>query len=1524
MENKGKASALQKWLQRKGKQATPTNTQWASIQTRPSQDRAPLSYAQKRLWLLQQLHPDNPFYHYTDIYELQGPLQLDVLRQAIKAIVTRHDVLRTRFVETTEDGLLQSIDADGSYDYKEKDLSNVPESEQVVACEEVYQKWGRAPYDLINGPLLRIGVVKCAEKLHHLVVGMHHIVTDKWSMDVFRKELATAYETLLSGKAPPWPPLRIQYGDFAYWQTNKPRPEAPLAYWKQKLAGPLPVLDLPLDRPRPNQPSYRGRYHERVLSLEHSQGLRDLAKANNTTLFVLLLSVYKVLLHRYAQQQDIVVGTPISIRQQAALEPLIGFFNETLALRTHWDKPTSFRQLIQLVHTTVMEAFGHQDTPFELVVEAVNPDRHANINPIFQAMFILHVVPPPPSFSSGLALTQRPLDMNTCKFDLTLYISDTGAELHTLFEYATDLFNNATIERMQDHLHTLIASVLDNSDCLISELNMLTLPEQDQLAKWQQAPQVLPTEWDSNDSYLKAFAKIVAEQPNATAVSFGDRQLSYQELAEQAGQVAQHIVSNTSTADKLIGLYTQRSVEMIIGIVAAHIAGKGYVPLDPAYPTSRLEYMLADAQVETILSTHQTSEDGAKLLQNRQLILIDDPATETSITLADRLTTGADYAYMIYTSGSSGQPKGVPVQQQQLWSSTAARLAYYTHQPKAFLLLSSYAFDSSVAGIFWTLSTGGHLVLPPERIEQDIAGLSQLVQEKAVTHTLLLPTLYETILQYASTEQLASFNSIIVAGEQCESSLVRRHYASLPKAQLYNEYGPTEATVWSTVAALSSERPTPVTIGRPIPGTQIRILDPMGASVPPGHAGELYIQSPGVTGQYWQRPSLSIERFIKLVDTKGHIQTYYRTGDMVELTNTGELLFLGRIDSQVKFRGFRIELEEIRAKLLEWLTISDAVVVISKKPRRLIAYYIAEGTINETRLREELQTKLPTYMVPTHLMAIDNIPRLPNGKVDAKSLPDPSASSSSEQPKDEMASGLAKNLLDIWRQVLKTDNVGLHDNFFSVGGDSILSIQVVAKARQQGIVLSPTAIFDHQTVAELALFAESEQPDQYTIPVEQLNEGPLLPIQHWFFDQHRNASHYWNQGIRWELPTDTTPIQIAQMLRQLVKQHAALRMTFQVADQRQFVSEIFPEIQVIAAPNDAIIEDILHTTQDKLALANVPAWHGLYFQRPNGGDHFYLLAHHLVIDAVSWSLLIEQLNSGISGELDDTYLRWAQQLQTWSEEGTFDQEVSYWSRQKALAVPFDLASTLPVEEQSVQVATLQLDIATSQALRQDAHQAYGTNTQDLLLVAFAKVLQERLSIDALSLSLEHHGRENILDSTLDLNSTIGWFTTAYPLLLRSDGAENIGEHVKRVKEQLRAVPNKGIGYGVLRYLTKEALLDFYPSIVFNYLGVQNSITSTILGKGTFLTGGVRHPKSERHHAWELNISMVNEQLEIHWSYSDQLHDSTRMTALLNQYGEVLKEVVQHCLQQDERSYTSSDFAEAELDNDDLDNLLAQL
>ena len=912
-------SLLSKW-----KKSDKKKSLTFGVPKAPEDAIIPASHGQQRLWFLQQLYPKNPVYNYSDLYTFKGNLQAGLLKKSLRKIYAENTVLRAFFL--LEDGqLIQRTAPEESLEIVEFDLSTLSEAAKEEQKQSILNEDASRHFELDKGPLMRVTFIKVSAAEWNLLVTIHHIITDKWSMGLFREQLAKHYKNLSLGLEEAQELPEIQFSDFAHWQQNLEVDEQQLQYWKDKLSGDLPMLSLPTDHAYTGTTAFEGEPLRRPFTKSQSERILNLSKELGTTPYVLLMSVYHLMLHKYSGQMDIILGAPIALRKGKVLEKLIGFFDETIVLRTQFSDQDSFVELVQKVNRTVLEAFSNRDVPFDLLVKELKPERIPGKTPFFRGMFMYHDIPETPSFGSEVEMSYVLLNSGVSKFDLTMFISHENGLLSSSFEYSKELFEEETILRFHDNYRILLEHILARPQDQLCKISMLSDRE---LAVLIPENEIVDGPFSPYSGIDEIISAIGSQNPEKPAVVFNEQSISYGELLQKSELLAKQIVSQTAGRNEIVGLCAERSLDMIVGILAILKAGCAYLPIDPEYPQDRINFMLSDSKVPLVFTQGQLAPifEGYNGTVHMLDGTFEEPTTASNLPKASR----DKLAYVIYTSGSSGQPKGVPISHDNIIRSTEGRLLFYTEQPQAFLLLSSISFDSSKAGIFWSLCTGGSLVIAEKRLEQDISKLEAVIYENSVTHTLMLPSLYKAILDHCDISRLQSLKTVIVAGEACSIATCDAHFEKLPAIALYNEYGPTEATVWCIAHRVEEDQDknAAVPIGKAVGHARIYLLDEKLQLVPIGAEGEIYIGGPLLAQGYLNNPERTATAFIAHPFDNDSGKKLYKTGDLGRYNYKGQIEFLGRIDQQIKIRGFRVELGEIEKTLEAYSDVEKAIVLL--------------------------------------------------------------------------------------------------------------------------------------------------------------------------------------------------------------------------------------------------------------------------------------------------------------------------------------------------------------------------------------------------------------------------------------------------------------------------------------------------------------------------------------------------------------------------------------------------------------------
>jgi amino acid adenylation domain-containing protein/non-ribosomal peptide synthase protein (TIGR01720 family) len=1527
----------------------------APVFKRTAEEPLLLSYAQQRQWFLWQWAPQSAAYNIPTALRLQGLLDVSALERSVQALIERHETLRTVFSQETAQPLQVVLPA-GPFALEIHQLSAELANDADASIQAFVQTQSQKTFDLQHGPLLRAALLQVSPNDHVLVLTLHHIVSDGWSLQVMIEELVQLYAGFNLDHDAGLPALPIQYADYALWQRQwmeAGEQERQLAYWQEKLGGEQPVLELPMDRPRSIEQSFAGASHNLILDPALSNALKVFARQENVTLFVVLLASFQALLHRYSGQADIRVGVPNANRGRVEIERLIGFFVNTQVLKADIDGQMSFVDLLRQVKQTAQEAQAHQDLPFEQLVEALEPGRSLSHSPLFQVMFN-HQAERRASVETRLnGLSIEPLEWQsqTAQFDLTLNTTEQAHGIEAVLKYATDLFDAATIERLAQHWNALLQAIVAAPTQRIGQLPMLDAGQQQQLlAQWN--PERI--EQPLGQCIHQAIEAQAERYPDAIAVTYDGQRLTYAELNRRANQWAHVLIARGVGPDVRVGVAVERSLDMIVAILAVLKAGGAYVPLDPGYPDDRLSYMIADSGIELLLTQGHLL---AQLPVPSGLACLDlhqapEPGNETNPLC---LTTPVSLAYVIYTSGSTGKPKGALLPHGNVMRLFSATEHWFDFGPQdSWTLFHSYAFDFSVWEIFGALLYGGKLVVVPHDISRSPEDFYTLLCDENVTVLNQTPSAFKPLMQVASeSSRNNSLRYVVFGGEALEVQSVRPWFERFGDhaPTLINMYGITETTVHVTYRPLSMadlEQSHSSPIGEPIVDLSWYLLDGSLNLVPQGCIGELYIAGAGLARGYLNQAGMTATRFVPDPFNPQAGERLYRTGDLARLRGDGVIEYIGRIDHQVKIRGFRIELGEIEAQLLKHADVREAVVlaVDGIGGQQLATWIVAneeldaagQGALRDS-IKAHLRETLPDYMVPVSWAFLERLPLTANGKLDRKQLPHPDVAQVQEvyaAPRNQ----LEQRLAEIWQEVLKVERVGLNDNFFELGGDSIISIQVVSRARQAGIRFSPKDIFQHQTVQRLATVAQQSDAVQMQ-QGEVLGDALLTPIQHYFFNSDIPARHHWNQSILLTPATALHAAPLEQALLQLQRHHDALRLRYRQtndgwqqshapADQAQTL------LRTVTLDDSAALPALCLDLQRSLDLLDGPLIRAVLVDLPDATQRLLLVIHHLVVDGVSWRILLEdlqsayqQLSSGQAVRLPaktSAFKDWGKRLQAHALSAELESELDYWRGQLR-----EVSVELPLDNPQGQLSNrfersvdTRLDAERTRQLLQQAPAVYRTQVNDLLLTALARVLCQWTNTDSALVQLEGHGREDLFDD-VDLSRTVGWFTSMFPVRLTPDAS--LETSIKGIKEQLRAIPNKGIGYGLLRHLgsaESQGVLNelAQPKVTFNYLGqFDNNFDEHALWVPATEDKGAGQDENAPMANWlTIDGRVYQGQLSLTWTYSGDVFEEATINALARAYEVALGELIDHCLSHPSGGLTPSDVPLAGLSQAHLDSL----
>ncbi|MGD9488076.1 MAG: amino acid adenylation domain-containing protein [Calditrichaceae bacterium] len=1524
---------------------------YSVIRPAPEKVTPILSFAQERLWFIDQFEPGNHNYNIAAAIRLTGKLDKEALLKSIRFTVNRHNILRSAF--QTIDGIarLQVYDR-LNIDLPEIDLSDNPEKEKILF--DILEKEAQYSFDLSAVPLFTTKLIKLTEEQHTFFWNMHHIISDGWSMEVLMKEINVLYNAYLKDETPELPELDVQYSDFAVWQKewmSKDRIQREINFWKKQLLGASTILELPTDRPRKAVQSFNGNVIHFSLPVGLTDKIRLFSKKTETTPFMVLLSVFQVILHRYSGQNTVLVGTPVANRNHREIENLIGFFVNTLIVRGDFDDNPTFGEYLNRIKQTTLNVLAHQDIPFEKIVDGLEIERRLSHSPIFQVMFAYQQQSIQSLNLEGLNIESVEINTRTSKFDLTLNITDNKEQYDCSWEYCADLFHEATIMRMHTHFENVLTAVIDQPESRISTYPLLSTTDFNKIIHgWNN----ISGDYPRDVTIHQYFEQQAEKTPDTIALVFEDTRITYRELNNRANQIANYLIKKGAGPEQFIGLSVERSIEMIAGILGILKSGAAYVPLDPYYPRERLAFAIRDCGIKYIL-TQDRFLDGFPGT-NTELISFDSDSDYFAAESAKNPKTDVcelNLAYVIFTSGSTGRPKGVTIRHRSVLNlALAYQKKFNIHKNRRVIQFFSYSFDGSVADIFTALTSGATLYLTSQDSMLPGEGFVKLMKQGQITNAVLPPS----VLSVIDGDQFPDLDTLASGGDVCTREIVDRWSRG---RQFYNAYGPTETTVaasWYLTEKLSAERNN-IPIGRPLPNYRIYILDKDLQPVPEGIPGEMHIGGEGLARGYLNRPDLTAGKFIPDPFNPDGGSRMYKSGDLTRFLPDGNIEFLGRIDNQVKIRGFRIELGEIESSLLLHDEVEEAIVMSKEVAgnRQLIAYIVPadRDKVSTEQLKAYLKSTLPDYMIPAMFMFLDKMPVAATGKVDRKSLPEPEISRS-DLKTGYIAPGSEREeiLVKIWRELLGIDKIGIKDNFFELGGDSILSIQAIARAKNAGLILSPRQLFENPTIEFLASVAVTKKEiitDQGIVT----GTAELSPIQKWFFEQDFIEKHHWNQSVLLKTTNRMDTGSLENVFRELISHHDALRLKI-VLENKTILQSFsdnpkdipFSVIDLTDIPVEhqtKRITDECNMLQAGINLSSGTLINAAYFRLdPTLSDRLFIAIHHLAMDGISWRILLEDLvsayhwsQSGRTIELPPkttSFKTWTEKLKKFANDKINPQEVPFWQNQfpvEKQLLPVDFPDGRNSESSTQRLSSI-LEARQTQKLLKSVPSLYNTQIQENLLTAIIRSHAKWTGKHHMYIQLEGHGREDLFDD-VDLSRTVGWFTAAYPVSLYMNGTIQIQDTLKTVKEQMRMIPNHGIGFGLLRYLSDDMIIRKrfkaapVPEISFNYLGQFGLRDSgDIFDEIDPNTGAERAPNAKRTHLLDISGTIVNDSLNLSIDYSGNLIKEETVRRFLTNIMDELQQLIDHCEKTASGDYTPSDFLDVNLDQEELDNMLSEL
>lgn len=1514
----------------------------APIPVQPKQEFYPVSYAQRRMWVMSRLGNHAHAYNICGALQLNGRLNRKAWDDAWLQMIQRHEILRTGF-SLVEGEVMQFVLAKPGAAFAIAQLDVSKQSNPLEEVHAIYRAQEQIQFDLEQLPLLRGSMVRLADNEYVFIYVLHHIISDEWSLQMLSRELLQLYHANVNGQQPSLEALKVQYRDFSCWQRDEQQQhwKDSSAYWQRKLQSPLPVLELPADSLRPAMKTYAGATETMQLPSVAAQ-LSQLGKHSGATLFMMLVSGVKIFLQRYCQQDDIIIGTPVAGRTHPQLQNSAGLYLNTLALRTSIRPDDSFYDVIKKVRHTTLEAFDHQDYPFDKLVEELELKKDLSRSALFDVLIVQHdeVEDGKLTATTG-SLQVQPFGIppTASKFDLSFHFRRNGEDLEAGLNFNTGLFSAERARLMLAHFNQLLAGLLTDPSCSIQAIDYTSPQERKNLLKAN------PNNWQApaDENICKRLLSVWNNIQQQSASVDANGSLSFSELDEASNKMA-HFLQRTYDVQpgQVVGLYMDRSNDLMVSMLAVLKCGAAYLPMDKSFPQQRLAYMLRDSEAALVISDEEWTGaiPGVVWSETLRQQLSAFDRTEP-VTLRD----GQSIVYIIYTSGTSGKPKGVRITDKAVINYAAGiETAYHLHERKLRgLLASSIAFDLGYTCLWGMLLNGGGLHLLPQTPYWQPRQVLEWIGREKINFIKLTPShfrlLVHEISQQPSLEDAAAnLRWIILGGEKPSPADMQQWLQLFPHCRIANHYGPTETTIGVLTQLVSADGSgagemsmeafaTQPVLGEPMGSHHVYITDGQGRLCGTGVWGEMLIGGNGLSPGYVNRPELTAQKFINN-PFNNNKEKLYRTGDRCRRLLNGKIEFSGRLDAQVQLKGYRVEPEEIENVLLQLEEIAQAAVIIHSQnnEERLVAYVVPstnEALIDYDTVRAHISKQLPVYMVPSKLITLAEMPLTGNGKTDRKQLPDPSLFDNHEEEESRPAKNKAEaDLLSAFESLMNGRQVSIISNFFQLGGDSIKAIQLASRLYGMGWKLDIKDVFDHPVLEEMAAHLQVVRQVADQRAVEGAVE--LSPIQHDFFNRGFLFEHHYNQSVLLKSSERLDTKAVVQSVKKLFTHHDALRMVFVYIDGlvQQYNRGLDIETAVFDIDLRNVedpVQELAHQAQnlqEGFDLEEGPLLKAAIFRLPED-DRLLLIAHHLIVDGVSWRILLEDLNllyhKAVRGEelkpglKTDSFKKWTEEIHHLANDKDFESAQSYWYN---VAANQQLLWSNPARSlrKDRMVAGFELDEAHTGLLLSGVQHAYHTEINELFLAALSSCMAGIYQTESIWVAMEGHGRENLVAA--DVSRTVGWFTSVYPVLLDAHKKDDAGAHIRGVKEQLRAVPDKGMGYGMLKYLSANppAVCSVQPEIVFNYLGQfddDNSMPG--FSFAAEYTGESSNAEEKIPYPLAMTGRVLNDKLRMNFEFDPLKISSAEQDAICLQFEKQLLQLIYHCASRNETEHTASDF-----------------
>jgi amino acid adenylation domain-containing protein/non-ribosomal peptide synthase protein (TIGR01720 family) len=1459
-----------------------------------------MSSVQKRLYAINERVGGNIIYNIPFFIEIDGKLDPVQLEYSIKKIIDRHEVLRTTFSQTTEH-FIQKV-------HEKIDFKLIVEKKQDFCLTEETKKFIK-PFDLEKGPLIRAKIITISDVKHILMFDIHHIVFDGESMAIFIDELSNFY----MGKE--LPEIKIQYRKYSAWQNQLDLTKQE-EYWLNEFAGETYFGELKTDYVRPMVQSYKGSNVRAELDHVYKAKIKKLSKTTKTTEFMVMMSAFMLLLHKYSSSDTVAVGIPIANRTNLNLYNTIGMFVNTLVIKGEIQGCRTFRDLLVRIQEKSFNAYENQDYQFEKLVEKLSIKLDTSRNPLFDVMFVFQNQDKTEIILGDAVANTLELEQHISKFDMTLSVTDTEDGYTINMEYCTDLFRHTTIEGMVKHYVTLLANILDNPDEKLFRLTMLDEAEEQKIIK----------EFNDTDaSYPKdktivdLFEEQVHRTPNKTALLFEGKRLSYEELNCRANSLADRLRTKYHVKpDDLIVLVADRSIEMVVGIYAIMKAGGAYVPIDPSYPEERKKFIINDCKPILILSgsNQRCVETDIPVIN-----LLDETLYSGSKKNLERINKPGDLIYIIYTSGTTGKPKGVMIEHRNVVSLMYNdKFQFDFNENDVWTLFHSYCFDFSVWEIFGSTLYGGELVIVTKETAMDTFAFSELLEKEKVTVLNQVPSSFYNLIDITGNKTISSVRYVVFGGEALNPNKLKIWHSYNPQCKIINMYGITETTVHVTYKEIDSiviEKEIS-NIGSAIPASAIYVKsgeELCGIRVP----GELCVTGAGVARGYLNRPELTAERFTDNPYGDGKM---YHSGDLVRWLEDGNIEYLGRIDQQVKIRGYRIELGEIGSIINELEEIKEAVVIAKEDENRekfLCAYIVADKKINSNDVKNELNSKIPEYMIPSYIIQIEALPLTRNGKLNVKALPEPEFIGENGYLKAGNEEEL--KVVNAFEMILGIKKVSITDNFFDLGGDSIKAIRIVSKLKEEGYNASIKEVLNQRTPEKIAKVIKKKTTIEKAEVGEVNGIAPLSPVQQEFFRSRLDDPNHFNQSVLL-VSQEKIDSQIFEVvLQKLVEHHDILRATYKDGIQviGKYNEKCWYDFKIFDCDVE-LINDLSDQLQKSINIESGPIVKAGLFHTPDK-DYVLLIIHHLAVDGVSWRIICEDLENGYKQaaagkgitlpEKTTSFKEWGNKIADYRNSYLLREEIKYWQLKNKEIKKGKFKKDVASSERKPAMEKFELEKQYTDDLLKKCNRAYNSEINHLLIAALARAFNRVTGQKTLSLIMEGHGREEITEG-ICIDRTVGWFTTMYPVVLKNIG-HDVSQVIKNTKENLNRLPNKGIGYGIIKEIGASAFSEISdPDITFNYLGefgAEQAIGNEIFKMSDMMRGSNIAETNRFGTPISINGGLQHGVLSMGIAYDQSEYNENTIKNLCDLFKHELIGVIEHCKNVETIQYTASDFGE---------------